>query len=610
MTDFNPYREWLKTEADTTSPDYYALLDLRPLEADAAQINAGFQRQAARIAPHLSGERSGLAQRLMSELAEARVTLLTPTARRAYDQALAAARQQVGRTAQPKKQRWADPAGAGDDGLLPPAAIPGGSAPAPSSAPESAPIPQAIPQAMPMMAPNMAAQPGWQAPAQALPLAEGYAMPYTGYPAQPAAQAGYNYGGYGYGAPQAYAAPVAAEVPVPTEPPVPSLAGASAGGYRPISRRRSSAGPMLAGLLVATAGVLGVVYWAVKKDPTLIANNEVPGNEVPGNEVPGNVAGSGGDAKQQGAIRSPANNTSATLPFAAGAQRGPNGRPPNPSPINRSDAAGSPEQKKPQTMDSADAAPAKPAMASKEPDAKTVKPQSADTAMPAEPPTPATSTPVTPTPAPTAPAASAPGTSPAPAAGKPPHEAMPDETMLGETKADAPEAEAVGRALKAALTALTNRDLSAAQEKIDEATLEASAPDTLADVARVQALAKYVEGFWNAVRQQLAKLEAGEELQIDGKMAVVVDANESLIVLRRGGKNEEHSFRRLPAKIAVYLARRWLAKGDPGTDVALAAFYLVEKNGDLIEARRLIESAQAAGANVQPLMDELARREK
>ena len=219
MADFNPYREWLQIQSAAATPDYYALLGLPALESDSAQINAGFQRQAARVAPHLAGEHSGPAQRLMSELAEARVTLLTPTARRAYDLALAAAHQQATQAPQPKKQRWAQPtSGPGQDDLLPPAAIPGSTAIPGRAAPAPQPIaepaamqPQPIPQALPM--PHVA-QPGWQVPGQSPPAAEGYAMPYGGYPAQPA----YNYEGYGYGAPQAYAAtPSISEAPWTTE---------------------------------------------------------------------------------------------------------------------------------------------------------------------------------------------------------------------------------------------------------------------------------------------------------------------------------------------------------------------------------------------------------
>lgn len=580
MADFNPYREWLQIQSAAATPDYYTLLDLRPLESDSAQINAGFQRQAARIAPHLSGIQGSLAQRLMSELAEARVTLLTPTARRAYDQALSTAHQQAARSPQPKKQRWAEPTGRGQDELLPPAAVPGssaapsgGAAAAPQPAAEPAAMPQPIPQALPM--PHVAAQPTWQAPSQALPVAQGYAMPYGAYPAQSPTQPGY-FEGYGYGAPQAYAAaPLATEAPATLEPPVPSLAGATEGGYRPV-RRRSSSGPALAGLLVATAGVVGVVYWAVKKDPNVIAANQ--------------PADANGDANKRAAAQMPDSRPAAVQPpapsppadrkapggsdrrAASGETTVPNSR--DGTPANKTNSNLTPPE--PATMPG-----------NQRDNVKPVEPRPADAAPTANP------TPVPETPKP------------------PPDEKMPDEKMPVETPADPEEAAAVARSLEAARKALVNRDLSSAQDHLDEATLEASAPDTRADVARVQALATYVDGFWNAVRQQLIALEAGEELDIEGEMASVVDANEKLLALRVRGQSKTYQVpKTIPAKIALYLARRWLAKGEPGTDLALAAFYLVEKNADLGEVQPLLDSAQAAGANVDPLADELAWRKK
>lgn len=222
---------------------------------------------------------------------------------------------------------------------------------------------------------------------------------------------------------------------------------------------------------------------------------------------------------------------------------------------------------------------------------KPVEPQPANSVRPANPPAPDTHKP--------------------PPHEKVPDEKMPEENMPSEKTAAPEEAAAVARSLEAARKALANRDLSSAQDHLDEATLEASAPDTQAEVARVQALAAYVEGFWNAVRQQLVKLEAGEELEIEGEMAGVVDANERQLSIRARGQSKTYQVpQTIPAKIALYLARRWLAKDDPGTDLALAAFYLVEKNADLDDVQPLLDSAEAAGAHVDPLADELAWRKK
>ena len=88
---FNPYSEWLGIGLHSGTPTYYELLDLRALESDTAKIEAAYQQQSAKIAAQLAGRHVADAQRVMGELAEARMTLLTPTAKRAYDAALATA---------------------------------------------------------------------------------------------------------------------------------------------------------------------------------------------------------------------------------------------------------------------------------------------------------------------------------------------------------------------------------------------------------------------------------------------------------------------------------------------------------------------------------------
>src|SRR5487761_536717 len=128
---FDPYREWLAITSGGQPHNYYDLLGLRPLESDIGKINAAFRRQSDRLAPHLSGAQAAMAQRLMTELTEARMTLLTPTAKRAYDQSLAGGQPTTGPAApaDSKPARWSgSPTPESGDALLPPSALPGGTA--------------------------------------------------------------------------------------------------------------------------------------------------------------------------------------------------------------------------------------------------------------------------------------------------------------------------------------------------------------------------------------------------------------------------------------------------------------------------------------------------
>jgi hypothetical protein len=173
------------------------------------------------------------------------------------------------------------------------------------------------------------------------------------------------------------------------------------------------------------------------------------------------------------------------------------------------------------------------------------------------------------------------------------------------SEASPEEAAAVTKALKDVRAALAGRDLTKAKDLLDEATIEATAPDTVAQLNRVEMLTSYVEMFWDAARKTLPKLQAAETIEIDGKMVAIVEADEEHLVVRIEGRNREYNWTKIPPRIAYYLADRWLAKDDPVRNLVLAAFEIVEPKGDLAHAERLLDAASAARLNAEPLYAEL-----
>jgi hypothetical protein len=174
-----------------------------------------------------------------------------------------------------------------------------------------------------------------------------------------------------------------------------------------------------------------------------------------------------------------------------------------------------------------------------------------------------------------------------------PSEASPEETA------------AVAKSLKEVRAALAVRDLPKAKDLLDEATIEATAPDMLAQVNQVETLTRYVEMFWDAARKTLPKLQAAETIEIDGKEVAIVDADENHLIVRIEGSSHEYAWTKIPAKIARYLANRWLAPNDPARNLVLAAFEIVEPKGDLAQAKKLLDAASAARLNAKPLYAEL-----
>lgn len=546
---FNAYREWLGIAGQSEIPSYYELLGLRPLESDTAQIEAAYQRQSARLAARLSGGQADVAQRLMGELAEARLTLLTPTAKRAYDTALAGA--------------------AGS--AAPSATSPIG--PAATFAPVS-PQPAAAYPATPQPVPRQQFAPGYggyaggyppvaQPTGPGYPVAQAYPAPqaYPGWQTQPTA-AGTVPGYY----PTAAAPVVASGQPAAEELSIPSI-------RRRRVRRRSSPVPAVVGVLAVLA-ILGGTYLYFNHGQTVAvvdANRSATNGQSPGSSAatkPGHKANGESVPKVR--------------PETKPARETPHVKPP---PRTASNTA----RQKPTLPATEDEH-----AGMEKPDAR--QPEKPDAAMP-EPEKPTPDSPVSETPAPNKPVPEKPVTD-KPEAEKPKEEPVP------EAKATPAEAAKVGTLLKSARAALANREISKAQDLLAEATIEATAPDTTAEVGHVELLVSYVEMFWDAVRQTLPKI-ALEELEINGTMMAVVEADENHLIVRAEGKNHDYKWQKLPRSIAYYLANRWLAPEDPVRNLVLASFEIVDPKGDRKQAESLLDAATAGGLNAGPLMDEL-----
>jgi hypothetical protein len=83
--DFNPYHVWLGIPPDEQPANHYRLLSLRLFEASGDVIDSAADRQMAHLRTFQSGKHGELTQRLLNEVAAARICLLDPKKRAAYD---------------------------------------------------------------------------------------------------------------------------------------------------------------------------------------------------------------------------------------------------------------------------------------------------------------------------------------------------------------------------------------------------------------------------------------------------------------------------------------------------------------------------------------------
>ena len=86
--DFDPYYKWLGIPQKDQPPHHYRLLSVEAFEDDPEVIESAADRQMAHVRTFQSGPYSALSQKLLNELAAAKLCLLTPGQKARYDQAL------------------------------------------------------------------------------------------------------------------------------------------------------------------------------------------------------------------------------------------------------------------------------------------------------------------------------------------------------------------------------------------------------------------------------------------------------------------------------------------------------------------------------------------
>ena len=87
-TEFDPYHKWLGIPPDQQPPNHYRLLGIAEFESDLEVIGAAADRQMAHLRTKSSGAYGDLSQRLLNEVAQAKIVLLNEDKRVEYDKSI------------------------------------------------------------------------------------------------------------------------------------------------------------------------------------------------------------------------------------------------------------------------------------------------------------------------------------------------------------------------------------------------------------------------------------------------------------------------------------------------------------------------------------------
>lgn len=86
--EFDPYLRWLGIRDPERPPNHYRLLGLHLFESDPEIISEAADRQMMHVRTHQTGQHADLSQKLLNELARAKVCLLNLRRKAAYDEHL------------------------------------------------------------------------------------------------------------------------------------------------------------------------------------------------------------------------------------------------------------------------------------------------------------------------------------------------------------------------------------------------------------------------------------------------------------------------------------------------------------------------------------------
>jgi len=105
---FNPYHKWLGIAPEELPPNHYRLLAIRPFESDADVIASAADQRMAHVRSFQAGKHSALSQKILNEISSARVCLLSPDRKAAYDKQLAEQLEQQSTEGAPRNAISAD----------------------------------------------------------------------------------------------------------------------------------------------------------------------------------------------------------------------------------------------------------------------------------------------------------------------------------------------------------------------------------------------------------------------------------------------------------------------------------------------------------------------
>ena len=170
---------------------------------------------------------------------------------------------------------------------------------------------------------------------------------------------------------------------------------------------------------------------------------------------------------------------------------------------------------------------------------------------------------------------------------------------------------ALAAAMKTARTAAANGALSTAVDHLKKVASVPKSPEHQAKYDRLSLLIQYADSFRSALRDSIAALEAGDEIEVGTNGAVgVVGKTATSVTVRVKGANRKYSIDTLPPGLAIAIADTRLSKEDAVSLVMKGAYLATLKDADaqqLTKARQWFREASSKDqdtADLEKVLDD------
>ena len=140
--------------------------------------------------------------------------------------------------------------------------------------------------------------------------------------------------------------------------------------------------------------------------------------------------------------------------------------------------------------------------------------------------------------------------------------------------------------------------------KTAQANLQNQADQT--EFERLEIILDNLNQFWNGLRNAVAKLQAGDKLELKDNRVAVIEANRNELMIQIYGRQERYRVEAMPIALMTALVNQSFAQ-TPDSKVIVATFLAMDKEGDRGRARLLWEDAAKHGQSLgRDLLPELS----